>query len=136
MTYVPNRSLVLIADDDAAMRQMLAVSLRNEGFEVGECSDGRDLLDTLRAGETSSPPSVVVTDMRMPGVDGLDVLYWVERWCPEVPVILITAFGDRHTHQRARQLGAARVIDKPFELEQLHEAVTEAIERRSPVEVT
>ncbi len=126
------RGLVLIADDDEAMRQMLAVSLRSEGFEVGECQDGTALLDRLRQAKgEDSEPCLVVTDMRMPGVDGLDVLHWLRRWVPGVPVILITAFGDVRTHQRALELGATRVLDKPFDLRELHDAAVDAILDRS-----
>jgi CheY-like chemotaxis protein len=122
-------TLVLVADDDPAMRSMLGASLRRRGLEVDECRDGTELLErleSLRLGDDR--PSLVVSDLRMPDVTGLDVVHWIGRWLPEVPVILITAFGDAQTHKRAKALGAAAVIDKPFDLEEFHEHVTRALD--------
>ena len=121
-------TLVLVADDDQAMRNMLGASLRRRGLEVDECRDGTELLErleNLRRGD--GQPGLVVSDLRMPDVSGLDVIHWIGRWLPEVPVILITAFGDAQTHKRAKALGAAAVIDKPFDLAEFHEHVTRAL---------
>lgn len=119
--------LVLIADDDEAMRSLLSTSLRKRGFEVTECRDGHELKRALRSDDGSRMPSLIVSDLRMPGETGLDILHWVGRWRPEVPMILITAFGDPRTHRRARALGASAVIDKPFKLDDFHERVAEAL---------
>lgn len=120
--------LIILADDDAAMRGMLGTSLRREGFEVDECSDGQELIDRLRAGlDGSRRPDLVVTDLRMPGLSGFDVLHWLQVWLPDVPLILITAFGDPQTHRRATELGAAAIIDKPFNLQELHDQVSRVL---------
>jgi DNA-binding NtrC family response regulator len=63
----------------------------------------------------------------MPGPSGFDVLHWLQAWLPEVPLILITAFGDAQTHRRASELGAAAIIDKPFDLQELHNHVARVI---------
>jgi CheY-like chemotaxis protein len=126
---------ILVADDDEAMRSLLGASLRREGFEVRECVDGGELLAELEAARNGdSAPDLVVSDLRMPGVNGLDVLHWLRRWLPEVPVILITAFGDRQVHKRAEALGAVMVIDKPFDLGEFLEHVRET-SKRYPVGV-
>lgn len=67
------------------------------------------------------------TYLRMPRVDGLDLLHWLGGRFPEVPVILITAFGDSQTHRRAKELGATVVLDKPFDLEEFHAHVSSAL---------
>lgn len=127
---MPSRALVLIADDDEGMRSLLGASLRNRGLKVDECSDGHELLDRLKdLGKRREPPSLVVSDVRMPGVNGLDVVHWVGRWLPEVPVILITAFGDAQTHRRAKALGAMAVLDKPFDMKEFHEHVSSALKK-------
>lgn len=116
--------LILVADDDPAMRGMLSMSLRRQGFEVDECSDGKELVERLEAARGGSrAPDLVVSDLRMPGLSGLDVLHWLKTWLPDVPLILITAFGDPHTHRRAKELGAVAVVDKPFDLRDLQDHI-------------
>jgi DNA-binding response OmpR family regulator len=108
---------VLLADDDQAMRGLLESALRRAGFEVETARDGTELLERLDAAERNSrAPQLIVSDICMPGLTGLDVLTRVRNHFPAVPVILITAFGDALTHRRAHALGAVEVIDKPFDL--------------------
>ena len=113
------RTRVLLADDDAEMRALLRVSLRAEGYEVLECRDGMQLLAQLNPVYPLPVPQrfdLVITDMRMPGVSGLDLLRRLHGQSGVPPIILITAFGDAQTHTQARQLGATAIIDKPFEM--------------------
>ncbi|GAB4558552.1 MAG: hypothetical protein Tsb0020_03610 [Haliangiales bacterium] len=120
--------LIWIADDDAAMCQMLSVSLQRKGFKVCEYASGTDLIKQLtETAGNGSAPDLIVSDVQMPGANGLDVLHWTRRTTPDTPVILITAFGDRHIHKRAHELGAAMIIDKPFDLKILHSKVTEIL---------
>lgn len=122
------QALIVLADDDAAMRGMLGTSLRRQGFEVDECSDGKELIDRLEAARNGHrAPDLVVSDLRMPGLSGFDVLYWLQAWLPKVPLILITAFGDDQTHRRAAELGAAAIIDKPFDLHEFHDHVSRVL---------
>lgn len=108
---------VLVADDDQAMRGMLEAALARAGFEVEIATNGSELLARLDVAQVSDCiPQLIVSDVCMPGLTGLDVLNRVRRRFPGIPVILITAFGDSLTHQRARALGAAEVLDKPFAL--------------------
>ena len=120
--------LILLADDDAAMRGMLGTWLRRQGFEVDECSDGKELIDRLQeARDGSRAPDLVVSDLRMPGLSGFDVLHWIRASLPAVPLILITAFGDTQTHRRAEELGAAAIVDKPFDLQEFHDHVSRVL---------
>ena len=125
--------LIVVADDDDDMRSMLDASLRREGFSVHLAHDGfalKTLLKTL-----SRPPSLIISDIQMPGQGGLDVLAWAQNRFADTPVILITAFGDASLHRRASQLGAFAVIDKPFGLGELLHVIGQALghkERNEP----
>ncbi|MFH1438681.1 MAG: response regulator [Pseudomonadota bacterium] len=121
------RPRILLAEDDGAMRSLLADVLRNYDYEVVEAADGRELFEHLveivldKSGEKEV--DAVISDVRMPGMSGLELLDEMRSvGCP-VPVILITAFGDDETHARARLLGAVAVFDKPFDVEDLLTAV-------------
>ena len=114
---------VLLAEDDFEMRALLTTTLVKAGFEVIPVEDGRQLQDYFdRTAPESYPfprPDVVVTDVRMPTRSGLECLAALRAIDPEIPVILITGFGDEETHESARRLGATAVLDKPFDLDEL-----------------
>lgn len=112
---------ILLADDDAEMRRLLASVLKSAGYRVEEAGDGDDLRARLRALEGQF--DLLVTDVQMPGWTGLQALEWTKRHNPDVEVILITAFGDPDLHARAAALGARAVLDKPFDLVTLKQVV-------------
>lgn len=126
---------VLLIEDDDEMREMLAETLTREGWQVTQRRDAFEWLQwcvrqtaVFTSGLNSNRYDVVVSDIRMPRIDGLDVLRILRdinctNACP--PTILITAFGDEQTHQRARELGAAAVLDKPFAVRDLVQKVRE-----------
>lgn len=103
--------------------------LEAHGYQSEPCNDGVELVERIKAALSGEDelPSLVISDVRMPGLTGIEMLHWVKRECPEVPVILITAFGDRQTHQRAAQLGAQAVVNKPFDVEELRTQVAVAL---------
>ena len=116
-----SRPRVVLAEDDLELRGLLASTLRRDGFEVVEATDGPDLLrvigeEILRA-QDGPGVDLVVSDIRMPGLSGLNVLAGLRRADWSTPVLLITGFGDHQTHAEARRLGAAAVLDKPFDLD-------------------
>ena len=113
---------MLLADDDEAMRDLVATGLRRAGFEVTEAANGSALLAFVRAlGPPGSgeAPDVVISDIRMPGASGLEVVQALRAAGWTIPVILITGFGDAETHADAIRLGATVLLDKPFELSHL-----------------
>ncbi len=113
---------VLIAEDDEEFRQALCEGFENDGFEVTVCRHGMDLLLELKSLETPALPEefdLIVSDVRMPGVTGMAVLAGLRGMDGVPPIILITAFGDEETHREAQELGAAAILDKPFEMGQL-----------------
>jgi DNA-binding response OmpR family regulator len=114
---------ILLIEDDDAMREMLAESLRQEGWTVTECENGFRWLQFCVRESTEDTAGVdedydvIVSDIRVPGMSGLEAMETLQDLdcagsCP--PTILITAFGDEETHRRAKQLGAAIILDKPF----------------------
>lgn len=115
---------VFVAEDDAEMRALITAALEADGYAVVAASDGRDLLARLETDRERV--GVIVSDVRMPGYSGLDLLAIVRCASWAVPVILITAFGDEETHAEARELGAVTVLDKPFDLDDLRAAVRSA----------
>ncbi len=121
------RSRVLVAEDDLEMRRLIAGALRDDGYDVIEASDGIELLDRLAAfilyDRPDETPHLIISDVRMPGITGLDVLSGMNDSTLRVPIILITAFGDEQTHMRAAELGAVAMFDKPFRLRELREVV-------------
>jgi DNA-binding response OmpR family regulator len=123
--------LVLLAEDDDAFRHLIASILAQDGYEVLEAADGLGLLanieSTLTVRRERADGFLVVTDVRMPGLSGLDVLAILRCANRTTPVILITAFGDEATHAEGRELGAAAIFNKPFDVEKLRSTVLETI---------
>lgn len=125
--HAPQPRWIVVADDDDEMRSLLAGMFRADGFTVSEAKDGQELLSMLVAKTapdgTPIAPDLVVTDVQMPGATGIRVLSHVRRAHPTVPVILITAFGSAELHAQAKRLGAATVLDKPFDVNELRKLV-------------
>ena len=124
--------LVLLVEDDTNMRDLLAAVLWRDGCRVVEAADGESALDWLGTGSVDGDlwrvPSLIVSDICLPLVSGLEILAGVSRNYRRVPVILITGFGDEETHARAQDLGADRVLDKPFALSEFRAAVASALD--------
>ena len=126
-----SRRRVLLAEDDTTLRCLIASALRADGYEVLEAGDGIELLanveSTVAARRTRPDDVLIVADVQMPGLSGLDVLAILRCAFWAAPVILITGFGDEETHAEARELGATAVFDKPFDLDALRSAALEAV---------
>jgi len=124
---------LLLAEDDFELRELLACVLRDDGYEVIEASDGNELWALLSRENAAEQPafSLVVSDVRMPGLNTFEILTRLQRALAETPIILITAFGDQTTHLRAMRLGASRVLDKPFDCDELRSVVHETLLRRA-----
>ena len=130
---IPARSpRVLLAEDDDAMRALVAEALTDLGYEVIEATDGEDALPWPPEDPSSDwfefDVDLIISDYRMPRLDGLDLLALARRGHHTVPVIIISAFADIDLQQQAASLGAAAVLAKPFALADLVEAVRDALE--------
>jgi DNA-binding NtrC family response regulator len=117
------RAVILVVDDDAAMRDYLREELEHERFRVETAASGRTGIERVRQGGID----LVVSDVKMPDLDGLDLLREVREVHPAPSVITITAFGSIDTAIRAVKLGAFDYITKPFEIEQLVLVIEKAL---------
>ena len=117
---------LLVVDDEEPQRSMLTSILGRAGFEVDAASDGRGALELLNG----SSHDLVLTDQRMPGMDGLELLERVRREYPDVPVVLMTAYGSVSTAVEAMKRGAADYLTKPFEREELLLVIEKVIRQR------
>jgi two-component system, NtrC family, nitrogen regulation response regulator NtrX len=106
---------VLIIDDEASIRQSLTGALKDEGYRVAVAASGKEGLDALRAGR----PDVVLLDIWMPGMDGLETLKQIKVEWPDQIVIMMSGHGTIDTAVRATKLGAFDFIEKPLSLERL-----------------
>ena len=113
---------VLVVDDEPAMRLAIQEALARKGYEAGLASDGREALSALSKGGYG----MVISDMLMPGMNGMELLREIKKTAPHVPVLLITAFGTIETAVEAVKEGAVDFILKPFTLEALEETVDKA----------
>ncbi|MBI4318862.1 MAG: sigma-54-dependent Fis family transcriptional regulator [Chloroflexi bacterium] len=108
-----SKKYILVADDDPSIRSLLKSFLENEGFAVSEAKSGTEVMGRLSNGK----PDLVIMDVRMPELSGIDVLQKINEQSLEVPVLLMTAYGTSSLAIRAIQLGAHDYITKPFELD-------------------
>jgi len=127
------KARVLVVDDDAAMGDMLREALEDAGYDVDVAGGGRSAVARVRQGGID----LVVSDVKMPDLDGLDLLREVRAVEPSPYVITITAFGSIDTAIRAVKLGAYDYVTKPFEFDQLLMTIEKALgERELRTEVT
>jgi two-component system response regulator HydG len=117
---------LLVADDDPAVRQSLERALTREGYTVVLAPDGQAALDRLRQGGVD----LLLSDLRMPGLTGLELLREVKSAVPDVDVILLTAFGTVEEAVTAMKDGAVDFLTKPFQRAQLIRVIRKALERR------
>jgi DNA-binding NtrC family response regulator len=117
---------ILVADDHDSLRRGLVRALTEAGHEVDEAPNGTAALERLHEG----PFEVVLTDLKMGGSDGLDVLRTAKTLNPSTAVILMTAFGSINTAVEAMKHGAFDYVQKPFEIEEMEVKIEKAIEHR------
>jgi two-component system response regulator HydG len=122
-----NRKVVLVVDDEAGVRESLSKVLSKEGYQILEAEDGEKALNVCR----QQLVHVIVTDLRMPNMDGVELLKAVKILLPDVAVILMTAYGSVEKAVEALKLGASDFILKPFKRIEIEKAVRKAIEHQS-----
>ena len=107
------------------MRRLLGMLLGNKGHEVVACADGQETVDRFE----EIAPDLVITDLRMPGLSGVEVIRNLHSRAPEIPILVITAYGSIESAVEAMQEGACDYITKPFEEARIHLAIEKALER-------
>ncbi|MDY6950611.1 MAG: response regulator [Thermodesulfobacteriota bacterium] len=118
-------SKVLIIDDEESIRKVLGVYLRSKDYEVLTAPDGQEGIEVFQ----KERPPIVLTDIRMPGMDGIEVLERIKQFAPETEVIVVTGHGDMDLAIKALQLDASDFITKPVGNEALSIALKRAQER-------
>lgn len=118
---------ILIVDDESDIREVMAITLEDAGYQVAMASDGRAALQRCEA----QPPHIIVTDIRMPHMDGLVLLETVKLRYPDIEVIVMTAFGEMDLAVRALQLDASDFITKPVNADALTLALQRAQTRHA-----
>jgi len=120
------RASCLIVDDEAPLRQVLMHLMRGDGFQCAEAANGREALDYL---ETHTV-TLVISDLRMPRVDGIELLREIRARYPDTAVVMITAVADVDVAVKCLAIGAMDYLTKPFHLEEVRARVVQALERR------
>ncbi len=118
---------ILVIDDDASLRRVLEYNLQEEGYDVAAAATGEEGLRRF----AEHCPDLVITDMKMPGMDGLQVFKAIRERSPDTLVIIITAFGEVGTAVEVMKLGAYDYITKPFNRDELKLTVKKALELKS-----
>ncbi len=117
---------ILIVDDEEVVRQSCQRILAEKGYSLSEAESGEDALQMLKVQEYD----LVLADLKMPGMDGIQLLQAVKESCPDIEVIIITGYATVETAVKAMKLGAYDYIEKPFRPEELTAVVDRALERR------
>lgn len=120
---------ILVAEDKQSMREMLVLALEAAGYEVRAAADGDEALSMLR----NQPCDLVLSDLRMPTVDGMELLRRTRELHSPPAFIMITAHGSIRDAVAAKDLGAVDFIEKPFDIEELEFKVAEAIGTHAPM---
>jgi two-component system, NtrC family, response regulator PilR len=117
---------ILVVDDERSMRELLAIVLRREGYEVLLADNGRTAIDLLER----EPVDLLISDIKMPDLSGVDVLRAAKKIDQDILGIMITAFASTETAVEAMRLGACDYLSKPFDIDLLKMKVREKIENR------
>ncbi len=117
---------ILIIDDEESILDLLSLVFRKDGFQIKTCSEAEKVFDIIQ----TESFDLLLCDIRMPPVDGMDVLRFLRREKPEVPVIMMTGYGSVKQAVEALKLGALDYVMKPFDVEELRIIVSRGFERR------
>ena len=123
-------SNILIVDDEQSYRQLLSLVFEGDGHTIRTASNGREALTLLQ----KEPADVVISDVRMPDMDGIEMLSAVRESQPDLGVVLMTAFASVETAREAFKLGADDFIQKPFDVEELKLIVKKTLEKQALID--
>jgi len=121
-----NKKKILIVDDQNGIRVLLTEVFNSEGYETYQASDGKRALQIVQA----ELPDVVLLDVKIPGIDGLQILKQIKIMHPQMSVIMMTAYGELDIAKKAAHLGANMHFMKPFDIDEMRNAVHMALEQQ------
>lgn len=114
---------VLVVDDQLGVRRLLFETFREEGHQVEMAGNGNEALQILK----NFHPDIILMDMKMPEMNGLDTLRQIRMFDAEVGVIMMTAYGDAQNMEQAQELGVTHYMSKPFDLFELRDRAREIL---------
>lgn len=123
-------SNIVIVDDEQSYRQLLTLVFESDGHSIRTASNGREALELIKA----EPADVIITDVRMPDMDGIELLKSAREYQPDIGVVLMTAFASVETAREAFKLGADDFIQKPFDVEELKLIVRKTLEKQQLID--
>jgi two-component system response regulator HydG len=129
MTEKGDKGRILVVDDEPSMRTTLSILLKREGYQVSLAESGAEALPLLAPGEYD----MILTDLKMEGMDGIELLRHIKAVDPQAEVLIFTAYGTVATAVEAMRLGAYDYIGKPFDEEELLLKIARALERKALV---
>lgn len=115
---------LLIVDDQTGIRLLLDEVFRREGFVTRLAANGAEALQAVE----DEVPGCILLDMKMPGIDGVEVLKRIKKRWPEIPVMMMTAYGELEMTDDALQIGALKYFTKPFDIYEVRDAVNALFE--------
>ncbi|WP_054955399.1 response regulator [Paenibacillus dakarensis] len=118
---------VLIVDDQNGIRILLMEVFTSEGYETYQAANGRIALDIVKKNE----PELVLLDMKIPGMDGLEILKHIKQMNPGIKVIMMTAYGELDMIKEATDLGALMHFTKPFDIDEMRLAVNMQLKNKT-----
>ena len=117
---------ILVVDDEEGARELFNTILTDEGYEVSLASGGEEALAQFK----SNPFNLVITDIKMPVMDGLQLLQEIRKIGSKTDVIMVTAYGEVESYLKAMSLGAAEYINKPIRIKELKRIVHKVLTER------
>ena len=121
---------VLVVDDEADVRKAVNVALTKSGYEVIEAEDGKEAINVLNSGDNPLEIDVIVCDIRMPNIGGVETIKYLRTQYPSRPIIALTGFPDVQLATSLLKQGVIDYLVKPVEREKLAATVAEAIKKR------
>ncbi len=122
-----SEGLVLVVDDEPDVRKVVRMILEKAGYDVLEAEDGEKAIEEIRQGENSLLLNLIITDIRMPHMNGIDVINYYHKEWPSVPVIVHTGFPDLDMATMMLQHGVVDYLVKPVEAEKLRASVAKVL---------
>ncbi len=125
-----SEGLVLVVDDEPDVRKVVRMTLEKSGYDVVEAEDGEKAIAEIKKDENSLLLNLIITDIRMPNMNGIDVLNYYRKEWPSIPLIVLTGFPDLDMATSMLQHGVVDYLVKPVEAEKLRASVAKAIDQR------
>jgi CheY-like chemotaxis protein len=122
-----DKKRILVIEDDEEMRALLKDMIEEEGYRTASVNNGSEAFRKL----AKESFDLIITDVRMPGLTGLDILPGIKRLQPEAPIIVITAFGSEEVQRKAFERGANAYLEKPIHFHKLRTLIHDMFSRKS-----